>query len=72
MFDGDPEPPRPRERHQRGTPGGQGLYIVQRLSDRWGTVPHDTGKSVFAEIEADRLVTGRPAPKPAPPEASLN
>ncbi|WP_329192737.1 MULTISPECIES: ATP-binding protein [unclassified Streptomyces] len=72
VFDGDPEPPRPRERHQRGTPGGQGLYIVQRLSDRWGTVPHDTGKSVFAEIEADRLVTGRPAPKPAPPEASLN
>ncbi|MGW7097843.1 ATP-binding protein [Streptomyces sp. NPDC054838] len=72
VFDGDPELPRPRLRHQRGAPGGQGLYIVQRLSDRWGSVPHEHGKSVWAEIEADRLVTGRPAPKTAPPLPSLN
>lgn len=72
VFDGDPEPPRPALKHQRGAPGSQGLYIVRRLSDRWGSVRHEHGKSVWAEIDADRLVTGRPAPKPAPPEPSLN
>lgn len=45
---------------QRGIPGGHGLYIVERLSDRWGARTHGQGKAVWAEIEAARLVSGRP------------
>ncbi|WP_308346714.1 ATP-binding protein [Streptomyces sp. ISL-66] len=45
---------------QRGIPGGHGLYIVERLSDRWGAAAHGHGKSVWAEIEAARLVSGMP------------
>lgn len=40
---------------QRGVPGGRGLFIVERLSDRWGTHVHGTGKAVWAEISASRL-----------------
>ncbi|MGW1768330.1 ATP-binding protein [Streptomyces sp. NPDC002073] len=44
---------------QRGIPGGRGLSIVERLSDRWGAQAHGTGKAVWAEIEASRLVSGK-------------
>ncbi len=40
---------------QPGVPGGRGLFIVERLSDRWGTHVYETGKAVWAEIEASRL-----------------
>ncbi|MEJ8645673.1 ATP-binding protein [Streptomyces sp. MS1.HAVA.3] len=43
---------------QRGIPGGRGLYIVERLSDRWGAHTYVTGKAVWAEIEAPRLEYG--------------
>ncbi|MFD3542648.1 ATP-binding protein [Streptomyces sp. NPDC058662] len=46
---------------QRGVPGGHGLYIVERLSDRWGAAAHDRGKAVWVEVEAARLKSGRPA-----------
>ncbi|MFJ4862840.1 MULTISPECIES: ATP-binding protein [unclassified Streptomyces] len=42
----------------RGVPGGRGLYIVERLSDRWGTHTYGTGKAVWAEITASRLEYG--------------
>ncbi|MFE7187064.1 ATP-binding protein [Streptomyces erythrochromogenes] len=45
---------RPRE-PQRGVPGGRGLFIVERLSDCWGTHTYETGKAVWAEIAASRL-----------------
>nr|WSX53457.1 ATP-binding protein [Streptomyces sp. NBC_00974] len=45
---------------QRGVPGGHGLYIVERLSDRWGAHTHGHGKAVWAEIDAARLRSGRP------------
>ncbi|WSI28637.1 ATP-binding protein [Streptomyces sp. NBC_01343] len=60
VFDGSTTPPRPHPSPQRGLPGGHGLYIVQRLSDRWGTHTHEHGKAVWAEIEASRLTSGRP------------
>ncbi|MFD9336195.1 ATP-binding protein [Streptomyces sp. NPDC060028] len=44
---------------QRGIPGGRGLYIVERLSDRWGADTYGTGKAVWAEIEVSRLVSGK-------------
>lgn len=33
---------------------------MERLSDRWGADAHAGGKAVWAEIEAERLVSGRP------------
>ncbi|MEU8776985.1 ATP-binding protein [Streptomyces sp. NPDC048606] len=59
VFDGSTTPPRRHPSPQRGLPGGHGLYIVERLSDRWGTRTHETGKAVWAEIEASRLTSGR-------------
>ncbi|WP_078613682.1 ATP-binding protein [Streptomyces katrae] len=59
VFDGTTTLPRRHPSPQRGLPGGHGLYIVERLSDRWGTVTHENGKAVWAEIEASRLTSGR-------------
>ncbi|MFI5764932.1 ATP-binding protein [Streptomyces sp. NPDC051563] len=61
VYDGTTDLPllHPAPRH--GTPGGHGLHIVERLSDRWGTHTHPHGKAVWAEIEASRLKSGRPA-----------
>ncbi|MFI5531818.1 ATP-binding protein [Kitasatospora sp. NPDC051853] len=52
----DPSPalPVPRQPHLPHLPGGHGLYIVRRTSDRWGSTPHPQGKTVWAEIDADR------------------
>ncbi|QES52110.1 histidine kinase [Streptomyces venezuelae] len=60
VHDGSTTPPRRHPSPQRGTPGGHGLYIVERLSDHWGTHTHENGKAVWAEIEAARLTSGRP------------
>ncbi|MGW7329454.1 ATP-binding protein [Streptomyces sp. NPDC054840] len=59
VFDGSTTPPRRHPSPQRGLPGGHGLYIVERVSDRWGTHTHEKGKSVWAEIDASRLTSGR-------------
>lgn len=61
VFDGTTDLPRRHPSPQRGLPGGHGLYIVERLSDRWGTRTHENGKAVWAEIEASRLTSGRSA-----------
>ncbi|WP_374772537.1 ATP-binding protein [Streptomyces sp. NBC_01310] len=60
VSDGTTTLPRRHSSPQRGVPGGHGLYIVERLSDRWGAHPHEHGKSVWAEVDASRLVSGRP------------
>ncbi|MFD7911006.1 MULTISPECIES: ATP-binding protein [unclassified Streptomyces] len=59
VFDGTTTPPRRHPSPQRALPGGHGLYIVERVSDRWGTHTHEHGKAVWAEIEASRLTSGR-------------
>ncbi|MFG2989249.1 ATP-binding protein [Streptomyces sp. NPDC048257] len=59
VFDGTTVLPRRNPSPQRGVPGGHGLYIVERLSDRWGTRTHENGKAVWAEIDASRLASGR-------------
>ncbi|MFJ7203589.1 ATP-binding protein [Streptomyces sp. NPDC098789] len=66
VLDGETELPAPRVT-PRGTPGGHGLAIVQRLSDRWGADAHASGKVVWAEIEGSRLTTGGPTPVRARP-----
>ncbi|MFD3557915.1 ATP-binding protein [Streptomyces goshikiensis] len=55
VVDGDTAPPRPQAVRRLGVPGGRGLYIVQRLADRWGSRAHGTGKVVWAEFGASRL-----------------
>ncbi|MFE3288185.1 ATP-binding protein [Streptomyces sp. NPDC059233] len=59
VFDGTTTPPRRNPSPQRGVPGGHGLYIVERISDGWGTLIHEHGKAVWAEVEASRLTSGR-------------
>ncbi|WP_445270057.1 ATP-binding protein [Streptomyces sp. DSM 41634] len=59
VLDGARTLPRPRAARRPGVPGGHGLHIVQRLSDRWGSYAHGTGKVVWAEIESARLTTQR-------------
>ncbi|MFD3471117.1 ATP-binding protein [Streptomyces sp. NPDC058682] len=61
VHDGTTTPPLRHSAPQRGIPGGRGLYIVERLSDRWGTHTYGTGKAVWAEIEASRLKNGTAA-----------
>ncbi|MFG2753846.1 ATP-binding protein [Streptomyces xanthophaeus] len=58
VYDGTTALPTRRATPQRGVPGGHGLYIVDRLSDRWGAQTHADGKAVWAEIDALRLVSG--------------
>ncbi len=55
VLDDDPTPPVPRAPHDPGRPGGHGLFIIQKLSDRWGTTPGDGGKSVWLEFAGERL-----------------
>ncbi|MER6298753.1 ATP-binding protein [Kitasatospora sp. NPDC001539] len=50
--------PEPRRPHHPGLPGGHGLFIVQQTATRWGALPHDDGKTVWAEIDAPRPATG--------------
>ncbi|MEE1782615.1 ATP-binding protein [Streptomyces sp. SP17BM10] len=47
--------PAPREPHHPALPGGHGLFIVQRIADRWGAEPHALGKTIWAEFDAARL-----------------
>lgn len=43
---------------QPGTPGGHGLFIVERTSHRWGAESHERGKTVWAEVRlADPAAT---------------
>ncbi|MFD8638507.1 ATP-binding protein, partial [Streptomyces sp. NPDC059656] len=60
VYDGCGDLPRLPPSSRTGTPGGHGLRIVRRLADRWGATPHAHGKVVWAEIDAERLRTGRP------------
>ncbi|MFE6911961.1 ATP-binding protein [Streptomyces erythrochromogenes] len=52
---------------QPGIPGGHGLHIVERLSDRWGTHTYGDGKAVWAEIETPAR-SSRPARTPTWPQ----
>ncbi|MFD6888524.1 ATP-binding protein [Streptomyces sp. NPDC059957] len=58
VCDGTTTLPTRRQAPRHGLPGGHGLYVVDRLSDRWGTRLLEHGKAVWAEIDASRLVSG--------------
>ncbi|WP_327308531.1 ATP-binding protein [Streptomyces sp. NBC_01298] len=70
VLDGVAELPRPGAVRRPGVPGGHGLHLVRRLSDRWGCHPAGAGKVVWAEIESCRLSDGLrdpSAPTSGPP-----
>jgi anti-sigma regulatory factor (Ser/Thr protein kinase) len=48
VFDGDPQLPVPTG--QPGDVGGRGLFLVDRLSHRWGSEAVGLGKRVWAEL----------------------
>ncbi|MFJ8160271.1 ATP-binding protein [Streptomyces sp. NPDC096136] len=60
VFDGSAALPRRDPSPRRGIPGGHGLHIIDRLSDRWGCETLQQGKVVWAEIDGSRLA-GDPA-----------
>ncbi|MFD5149054.1 ATP-binding protein [Streptomyces sp. NPDC058401] len=67
VLDGVTELPCPGAVRRPGVPGGHGLHLVRRLSDRWGCYPAGAGKVVWAEIESSRLTARRRDPNPPPP-----
>ncbi|MFB9462633.1 ATP-binding protein [Streptomyces cinereospinus] len=48
-------PGRPRRRvaHSDEDTHGRGLVLVESLADAWGVRPHEVGKSVWFELDAD-------------------
>ncbi|BFV56495.1 ATP-binding protein [Kitasatospora sp. CMC57] len=58
VTDADRTVPRPKEPYRAGAPGGHGLHIVGRLSDRWGVEVSEHGKTVWLEIGAARITSG--------------
>ncbi|GAA0673667.1 ATP-binding protein [Kitasatospora atroaurantiaca] len=62
VLDADPRAPDPRVPQRQGAPGGHGLHIVQRLSDRWGTEDRDHGKAVWFEVGTARLAAALSEP----------
>ncbi len=60
VLDHEAALPSPRPPHLTSTPGGHGLHIVQRLSQRWGALAYQGGKTVWAEFDALRLQTRTP------------
>ncbi|MFI9162954.1 ATP-binding protein [Kitasatospora aureofaciens] len=55
VSDRSTELPAPRQPHHPALPGGHGLFIVQRIADRWGAQPHAQGKTIWAEFDTRRL-----------------
>ncbi|MFJ3583203.1 ATP-binding protein [Streptomyces sp. NPDC090127] len=50
VSDTSPVPPRPHGPHVAGRSSGHGLYLLERLSTRWGTLPRRVGKAVWFEV----------------------
>lgn len=71
VTDGSTQAPAPR--HYAATAGtGRGLRLLQQLVDRWGTLPHPDGKTVWFELSSgDRLDEIAAASEPQPLEAGL-
>ncbi|MEW1635349.1 ATP-binding protein [Streptomyces sp. NPDC093801] len=49
VTDHSPVPPR-QGRHRPESIGGHGIFLVDHLAHRWGTLPHGTGKTVWADL----------------------
>ncbi|MFF9912651.1 ATP-binding protein [Streptomyces sp. NPDC013457] len=47
VSDTSPVHPRPRGPHRASSTSGHGLYLLERLSAGWGSVPRGKGKAVW-------------------------
>ena len=65
-FDG-----RPRPRNRADQTGGWGLYLVERLADRWGVQPHGEATKVWFELTISVPARSGAAPGPAGVHAGL-
>lgn len=52
VTDTDPSPPHPVRGGDALADGGRGLLLVEAVTDRWGTDPLPTGKTVWFECDA--------------------
>ncbi|MEV7520647.1 ATP-binding protein [Streptomyces sp. NPDC091371] len=52
VTDTDPSPPRPVRDGDPHAEGGRGLLLVEAVTDRWGTDPLPTGKTVWFECDS--------------------
>ncbi|MGW0750565.1 ATP-binding protein [Streptomyces sp. NPDC002587] len=52
VSDGCSSPPRVTRGDGELAEGGRGLLLVEAVTDRWGTVPLPTGKTVWFECDA--------------------
>ncbi|MFI8288036.1 ATP-binding protein [Streptomyces sp. ms191] len=51
VSDTSPVRPRPHGPHRAERASGHGLYLLERLSAAWGSVPRGPGKAVWFEVE---------------------
>ncbi|MFI8519464.1 ATP-binding protein [Streptomyces sp. NPDC085481] len=62
VSDTSPVRPRPHGRHHANRPSGHGLYLLQRLAARWGSVPRGrAGKTVWFEVRVRPEGPARPS-----------
>ena len=59
VVDPYPEPPRISRNGDVLADGGRGLLLVEAVTDRWGTEPAGTGKTVWFECDAKAPVPRR-------------
>ncbi|MFD4393555.1 ATP-binding protein [Kitasatospora sp. NPDC058478] len=50
VSDASPRPPLPRPPHPPDESGGLGLFLLSRLTLRWGWHPSGTGKTVWCDL----------------------
>jgi anti-sigma regulatory factor (Ser/Thr protein kinase) len=63
VTDGSPHRPVPRG-YARTSVTGRGLGLVEELSDGWGVVGHESGKTVWFRLSPGRGSSTEPAPEP--------
>ncbi|MFD9411965.1 ATP-binding protein [Streptomyces sp. NPDC059989] len=51
VVDRSPDLPRPSREGDALAEGGRGLLLVEAVTDRWGTLPIPTGKTVWFECD---------------------
>lgn len=51
VSDTSPVRPRPHGPHHAERSSGHGLYLMERLSAAWGSVPRERGKAVWFAVE---------------------
>ncbi|WP_137991061.1 ATP-binding protein [Streptomyces vilmorinianum] len=70
VSDTSPVRPRPHGPHRASRSSGHGLYLLERLSAAWGSVPRGEGKAVWFEVVVAPAGARAPAASSAADTAS--